>query len=50
MKSNAEILAELLSDEGVTCDIAHNGRNVLKKFKDSKPGTYDIILWTCKCP
>ena len=47
---NAEILAELLSDEGVTCDIAHNGRECLEKFKDSKPGTYDIIFMDVQMP
>ena len=47
---NAEILAELLSDEGVTCDIAHNGRECFEKFKDSKPGTYDIIFMDVQMP
>lgn len=47
---NAEILEELLSDEGVTCEIAHNGREAVEKFTTSKPGTYDLILMDVQMP
>lgn len=47
---NAEILTELLSDEGVECEIAHNGKEALEKFVASKPGRYDIILMDVQMP
>ena len=47
---NAEILTELLSDEGVVCDIAHNGREALEMFEKSEPGQYDIIFMDVQMP
>ena len=47
---NAEILIELLQDEGVTCEVAPNGQEALEKFKASKPGKYDIIFMDVQMP
>ena len=47
---NAEILEELLADEGVVCDIAHNGREALEKFSGSEKGHYDLILMDVQMP
>lgn len=47
---NAEILVELLSDEGVECEIAHNGKEAVEKFTACEPGTYDLILMDVQMP
>lgn len=47
---NAEILGELLEDEGVTCDIVENGELAVEKFTSAAPGTYDAILMDVQMP
>lgn len=47
---NAEILEELLDIEEVECEIAVNGLEALEKFKNSKPGDYDIIFMDIQMP
>ncbi len=47
---NAEILLELLDIEGVTCDVAENGKLALEKFEASEPGQYDIIFMDIQMP
>lgn len=47
---NAEILEELLDIEGVTCKIAHDGREAVEMFEASAPGTYDMIFMDVQMP
>ena len=47
---NAEILDELLSDEGAKCTIADNGKIALETFVNSAPGTYDMIFMDVQMP
>lgn len=47
---NAEILEELLADEGIECEIAHNGREAVEKFTSCEPGRYDLILMDVQMP
>ncbi len=47
---NAEILLELLDIEEVSCEIAENGEEALKKFESSEPGQYDIIFMDVQMP
>ncbi len=47
---NAEILTELLDLENVSCDLAVNGEEAVKKFRASEPGTYDMILMDVQMP
>lgn len=47
---NAEILTELLKLEGGSCEIAENGEIALEKFKNSKPGSFDVILMDVQMP
>ena len=47
---NAEILMELLDMEGVTCEIACNGKEALEKFEKSKPEQYDFIFMDVQMP
>lgn len=47
---NFEILSELLSMHGATCDHAQDGREALKKFEESKPKQYDLILMDIQMP
>lgn len=47
---NAEILGELLEDEGVACDIVENGQLAVEKFTSAAPGTYDAILMDVQMP
>ncbi len=47
---NAEILSEILSMEGATCEIAENGQLVLERFKNSKEGEFDAILMDVQMP
>ena len=49
-KLNAEIADTLLSDEGATVIVVHNGEEVVKAFEDSEPGTYDAILMDIMMP
>ncbi len=47
---NAEIITELLDDEGAVCEIAHNGKEAFEKFTSSPAGTYDLILMDVQMP
>lgn len=47
---NAEIISELLKTEGITCDIAHNGKEALERFEEAKPGYYDMIFMDIQMP
>lgn len=47
---NAEILEELLSMEGVECDLAENGQEALEKFVASEIDRYDLILMDVQMP
>ena len=47
---NAEILAELLGMEGIHCELAANGQEVVEKFLQSAPGDYDFIFMDVQMP
>ncbi len=47
---NAEILGELLSFEGVSCDRTVNGQEALKRFMQNPPGYYDAVLMDIQMP
>ena len=47
---NAEILAELLEIEGITCDIVENGQLALERFEASAEGEFDAILMDVQMP
>ncbi len=47
---NAEILAELLSMNGATCEIAENGEKAVALFEQATVGTYDMILMDVQMP
>lgn len=47
---NAQILLELLSFEGVTCDWAENGRIAVEMFEKSENDKYDLILMDVQMP
>ena len=47
---NAEILTELLKTEGIECEIAENGKEVVDLFNASKPGYYDMIFMDIAMP
>ncbi len=47
---NAEILTEMLSMEGASCELAMNGSEALDMFKNSEPGHYDMILMDVQMP
>ena len=47
---NAEILTELLKTEGIECDIAENGKEVVDLFNASKSGYYDMIFMDIAMP
>ncbi len=47
---NAEILVEILQQEGFTVDHAANGREAVEMFRQSPPGEYDIILMDMQMP
>ena len=47
---NAEIVCEMLEDEGISNDLAINGEEALKLFSDSKPGEYSVILMDMQMP
>ncbi|MCD7709524.1 MAG: ATP-binding protein, partial [Clostridiales bacterium] len=47
---NAELIEELLEDEGAKCDLAEDGKQALDKFTSSAPGTYDVILMDVQMP
>ncbi len=47
---NGEIMLELLRSSGFKAEIAENGKKALKKFSDSAPGTYGVILMDLLMP
>ena len=47
---NAEILLEILSIEGASCEITGNGQLALECFKDSEEGEFDAILMDVQMP
>ena len=47
---NAEILSEILSIEGASCEITENGRLALERFASSKEGEFDAILMDVQMP
>ena len=47
---NAEITADILSDEGVTTDIAENGAVAVRMIKKKGIDTYDLILMDIQMP
>ncbi len=47
---NGEIMLELLQSSGFKAEIAENGKKALKKFSDSAPGTYGVILMDLLMP
>jgi CheY-like chemotaxis protein len=47
---NAEIVADLLSLEGISSDRAENGLVAVNMFSHSAPGTYDAILMDLRMP
>lgn len=47
---NAEVLQELLAEEGAEMDIVENGKLALEKFQDSEPGYYDMVLMDVQMP
>lgn len=47
---NGEIIVELLEDIGCDTKLAVNGREALEIFKNSAPGTYDVILMDLMMP
>ena len=49
-ESNAEIITELLKTEGITCDIAENGKEAVERFTKAEPGYYDMIFMDIQMP
>ena len=47
---NAEVLQDLLEDDGAEMDIVENGKLALEKFENSKSGYYDMILMDVQMP
>lgn len=47
---NMEIAAELLHMMGIETESAHNGAEAVKKFQESEPGRYDMILMDIQMP
>lgn len=47
---NAEILETMLSMEGATCTICHNGQEIVNTFKTVQSGEYDAILMDIQMP
>ena len=47
---NAEILSELLSIEGASCEIVENGRLALERFENAGEGEFDAILMDVQMP
>lgn len=47
---NAEIISELMSMEGVSCDFVANGREALDKFSRSDEHEYDMIYMDIRMP
>ena len=47
---NAEILTELLEQEGASCEIVENGRLAVERFQRARPGEFDAILMDVQMP
>ena len=47
---NREIACFVLEQEGLLVDWAENGKAAVERFKDSKSGTYDIVLMDVMMP
>ncbi len=47
---NLEILTDLLELEGARCETALNGQEALRRFRESPPGYYDMILMDVQMP
>ena len=47
---NAEIISEILEDEGHTVELAENGRIAVDKFAKSEYGEFDVILMDVQMP
>ncbi|MBD5169422.1 MAG: response regulator [Oscillibacter sp.] len=47
---NRIILVKILQTLGAACDVAENGQEALKKFEQSQPGEYDMILMDVQMP
>lgn len=47
---NMEITKYLLEDEKMSVTEAHDGRQALELFRNSRPGTYDVILMDVMMP
>ncbi len=47
---NSEILSEILSIEGASCEIVENGRLALERFTVSREGEFDAILMDVQMP
>ena len=47
---NAEILEELLSLEGVSCERTVNGQEALERFRQTPPAYYDAVLMDIQMP
>lgn len=47
---NAEIMAEILQGEGISCELAINGKEALEMFEQSPEGYYEMILMDVQMP
>ena len=47
---NAEILSELLSLEGASCEVVANGQLAVERFQEAAPGEFDAILMDVQMP
>lgn len=47
---NSEILAEILSIEGASCEVVENGQLAVERYKQTKPGSFDAILMDVQMP
>lgn len=43
-------MVEILSDFGITVDIANNGQDALERVQSTPPGTYDLIFMDMQMP
>ena len=50
MEINAEILIDLLEMEGITADLAENGRVAVEMFSQKPEGYYDAVLMDVRMP
>ncbi|MCM1086590.1 MAG: response regulator, partial [Muribaculaceae bacterium] len=47
---NSEILKEMLSIVGATCEVCENGKLAVEEFAKSEPGQYQLILMDVQMP